>query len=214
MATATYTVSSLKDYIKTEMNDIEGLTDFSDTDMTNAYDEAARSCNFEVPLSTDSYKDIKNTSLINRMMRFLFRKAAMRHVLKFDVKDMKAGQIIRNLWSKDGIITKLDEEFEEIKNGAYAYLFVTDASRVFATDSVMPSGFKYDNYGMDTTKYKESVVAGTSLTVSELAALPTYTQATEPDIPNNSQAVWNNTTNNKTYLITDVGGTQYKVEVA
>lgn len=214
MATTTYTVSSLKTYVKTEMNDIDGLSDFTDSDLNNAYDEAIRECNFEVPTSTDSYKDIKNTCLINRMMRFLFRKAYMRHVLRFDVKEMKAGQIVNNLWGKAGVISKLDEEFENYRVGAYAYLFIADIDKVFATDSVVPSGFKYDDLGMDTSEYVDEDVEGTELTASEIAALPTYSQADEPDIPTNSQAIWHNTTNNKKYLITDVDGAQYKVEVS
>lgn len=213
MATTTYTVSSLKTYVKTEMNDIDGLSDFADSDLNNAYDEAIRECNFEVPTSTDSYKDIKNTCLINRMMRFLFRKAYMRHVLRFDVKEMKAGQIVNNLWGKAGVISRLDEEFENYKVGTYAYLFIADIDKVFATDSVAPSGFKYDDLGMDTSEYVIDKEAET-LSVAETAALPTYSQADEPDIPNNSQAIWHNTTNNKKYLITDVDGAQYKVEVS
>lgn len=214
MATTTYTVSSLKTYVKTEMNDIDGLSDFTDSDLNNAYDEAIRECNFEVPTSTDSYKDIKNTCLINRMMRFLFRKAYMRHVLRFDVKEMKAGQIVNNLWGKAGVISRLDEEFENYRVGAYAYLFIADIDKVFVTDSVVPSGFKYDDLGMDTSEYIDDEVEGTKLTALEIAALPTYSQADEPDIPNNSQAIWHNTTNNKKYLITDVDGAQYKVEVS
>lgn len=213
MATTTYTVSSLKTYVKTEMNDIDGLSDFADSDLNNAYDEAIRECNFEVPTSTDSYKDIKNTCLINRIMRFLFRKAYMRHVLRFDVKEMKAGQIVNNLWGKAGVISRLDEEFENYKVGTYAYLFIADIDKVFATDSVAPSGFKYDDLGMDTSEYVIDKEAET-LSVAETAALPTYSQADEPDIPNNSQAIWHNTTNNKKYLITDVDGAQYKVEVS
>lgn len=213
MATSTYTVSSLTTYVKTEMNDIDGLADFTDTDLTNAYDEAIRECNFEVPLSTDTYKDIKNTCLINRMFRFLFRKAYMRHILKFDVKDMKAGQLVNNLWGKSGIISKLDEEFEQYRIGPYAYLFIANVSKIFATDSVIPSKFKYDRFGMDTTEYVDEKVKGTSLTTSEIALLPTYSSADEPDIPTNSQAVWRNTSDNKKYLITDIDGVQYKVEV-
>ena len=138
----------------------------------------------------------------------------MRHILKFDVKEMKANQVVNNLWGKNGIVSKLDDEFEQYKIGSYAYLFIADVSKVFATDSVIPSKFKYDEFGMDTTEYVDDDVEGTELTAAEIAALPTYSQADEPDIPNNSQAIWHNTTNNKKYLITDVDGAQYKVEVS
>ena len=41
-----------------------------------------------------------------------------------------------------------------------------------------------------------------------------YQQDAEPDIPNNSEAFWQDTDDeNRVYHIVDIGGTQYKVEL-
>ena len=40
-----------------------------------------------------------------------------------------------------------------------------------------------------------------------------YSQADEPDIPNNSMAFWKDTDDSKYYLILDIGGTQKKIEL-
>jgi hypothetical protein len=40
-----------------------------------------------------------------------------------------------------------------------------------------------------------------------------YTQATEPDIPNDTMAFWKDSDDSKYYLILDIGGTQKKVEL-
>lgn len=40
-----------------------------------------------------------------------------------------------------------------------------------------------------------------------------YSQATEPDIPNDSMAFWKDTDDNKFYIILDIGGTQKKTEL-
>lgn len=37
---------------------------------------------------------------------------------------------------------------------------------------------------------------------------------TEPALSNNTACFWRDTTSNKTYLVIDVAGTQYKVEAA
>lgn len=39
-----------------------------------------------------------------------------------------------------------------------------------------------------------------------------YSQVAEPDIPNNTIAIWENTSSSMVYVLIDIGGTQYKTE--
>lgn len=43
--------------------------------------------------------------------------------------------------------------------------------------------------------------------------LPTYIQAVEPNLSTNTQAIWRDTVSGKVWLVVDVAGSQYKVEV-
>jgi len=45
-------------------------------------------------------------------------------------------------------------------------------------------------------------------------ALPTYVQATEPALAPNTQAIWKETVSGKVWLVANVSGVQYKVEVS
>lgn len=42
---------------------------------------------------------------------------------------------------------------------------------------------------------------------------PYYEEATEPTIPNDTMAIWRDTTNNRTYIIYNRSGTQELVEL-
>lgn len=57
------------------------------------------------------------------------------------------------------------------------------------------------------------VIVGTELDASaQPSKLKIFTQELEPDIPDNTTAIWRNTSSNKTYILLDVAGAQYKVE--
>jgi hypothetical protein len=45
------------------------------------------------------------------------------------------------------------------------------------------------------------------------AKLKTYTQSAEPDIPNDTLAIWKDSDDSKYYLVVDIGGTQKRVEL-
>jgi len=69
----------------------------------------------------------------------------------------------------------------------------------------------YDVGTMDVTTFTATDATVSNLTANSNLTIPTFTQATEPDISTDTVALWKDTTNNRWWLIWDEGGTQYKV---
>jgi hypothetical protein len=92
-------------------------------------------------------------------------------------------------------------------------LEILDAStpqlRLTHTDGSVYTDLQTDSSG-------NTIIVNTG-TIFDLSSKPQkpkiYTQATEPDIPNDTFAFWKDSDDSKYYLILDIGGTQKKIEL-
>lgn len=122
-------------------------------------------------------------------------------------------------WSQD---TTLNETY--IQNPVVVGGKESDTSANF---TLYGNGTVYGNFhveGQITSKYSINVRTEDvspegkwdfkdDLTLSEDLIMKVYSQATAPDIPNNSLGLWIDTDDNKQYIIFDAGGTQKMVEL-
>ena len=147
MATVTYTTQGLKLLVLTQINRIKGLSaSFEAGDADASYDEAVRECGFENPVAGDADRDIKYQWLMQRMRRWYLARLHEQYILRFDISDMRAGQVERSL---EKIVSKLDEAFAEARTAeATAHIFLSQED-VFGSDLVVTSGFLDNAMGED-----------------------------------------------------------------
>lgn len=152
MATKDYTESELKTLVLNQINNIKGLSaNFTSTDADEAYDEAVRECGFEIPPTDDNDKLFKYQWLIQRQRRWYLSRLYEQYILRFDVGELKARQIAKNL---SQVIQSLDEQFGAAKsdpNNAHVFY---NAENIFGSDIVISSGLIDDRIGQDITEYK------------------------------------------------------------
>lgn len=121
--------------------------EYDSTDSDVAYSYAIARCGYENPASSaDTDYVLKQYWLIETMKLWFYRDVLDRNLLKFDVGDLKAGQIRRGIKEQ---IDDMEAALAKAKESAdSAHLFVS-ASEVFGEDMVVGSGIVDDMAGND-----------------------------------------------------------------
>lgn len=97
MAAKYYTVPQLKELALASANAIGLSAPYGDDDVDGAYDFAVSLCGYENPASSDSKYLLKQRYLIEAMSLFFFKDVQKKYLLKFDVGDLKLGQVGREV---------------------------------------------------------------------------------------------------------------------
>lgn len=149
MAHKTFTLDEIKNTVLDQINKIKGIgTKFVLPEASAAYDEATREIGFELPATSDPDVDIKYQWIIERMRRWFIFQLYNQHLLRFDVSDMRAGQLVKNL---EKAVKTMDDRFSAAReNEATAHIFIK-AANVFGDDMVLTSGFLENAMGKDLT---------------------------------------------------------------
>ncbi len=143
MALKYYTLSELKQLSLDGAQRYRSAYTIDDAD--TAYNYAASSCGYENPLSSDADYAAKQYWLIEQMHLWFYKDIQKEYLTKFDVGDLKLGQVSRNL--RD-IVKALESSFQEAKSASdTAYLFM-DAGEMF-DNVVVGSGLMDDIIGND-----------------------------------------------------------------
>lgn len=123
-----------------------GVTTYTSTD--EAYNYATARCGFENPLSSsESDYYLKQHWLLIAMKLWFLNDAKQRYRLKFDVGDLKLGQVNRELRVD---IEALEKSFEEAKiDSKTAHIFVNAVT--YFGKVVLPSGITDDAIGQDVS---------------------------------------------------------------
>lgn len=117
--------------------------DSNDSDV--AYTYAIARCGYENPASSDADYVLKQYWLIEMMKLWFYRDILDRNLLKFDVGDLKAGQIRRGIKEQ---VDDMEASFAKAREATdSAHLFVT-ADAVFG-EMVVGSGIVDDMAGND-----------------------------------------------------------------
>ena len=128
MSAKYYTLSELKQLALDSANTIGLSSAFTIEDSDKAYDYAVGVCGFENPLSSDSEYTVKQRYLLTAMEMYFLKDVQRKYLLKFDVGDLKLGQISRGVREMiDALEASLDKAK---KDPAIAHLFI-DASGYF-----------------------------------------------------------------------------------
>lgn len=140
-----YTLTELKQLALDDAN-LMGVTTYTSAD--DAYNYASARCGYENPASlsdTDYY--LQQHWLLVTMKLYFLNDAKQRYRLKFDVGDLKLGQVNRELRAD---IEALEKSFEEAKiDSKTAHIFI-NAVEYFG-QVVLPSGIIDDAIGQDVS---------------------------------------------------------------
>ena len=160
----TWSEAGIKSLIKTRLNGIESLTTaFIDADMTDYLDEASLDVPFDFPTdSTASNAKTKYKAYRNRIFRAGLWDLLTKKMQYFEVNRKRLQQIIDTLRNA---IKILDTEFQAMKSGEWAALFITDTHNILPKDLVWDSGFVTDEFGRDMSYQEETrgATTGTSM---------------------------------------------------
>ena len=151
MATPTYIASEIKVLVLEQANKIKGLQIlFDDTDADSAYVEACMECGFEVPLVDDVSKDKKNFWLLQRMKRWYLGQLWIQYSLRFDLGDIKAQSITKNL---EILCGAMDKRFDAAKSAEDTAHLFSDATTTYGSDPiVIDTGLVEDRVGQSIEK--------------------------------------------------------------
>ena len=135
MAAKCYNLAELKDLALRSANVIGLSTTYDSVDVDRAYHYATQLCGYENPESSDTDYLDKQKYLLMGMEHYFLKDVQRKYLLKFDVGDLKLGQVSRNV---QGMIKDIEAAFEKAKNDpALAALFI-DASAYFGEVVVGP----------------------------------------------------------------------------
>lgn len=147
MALKYYTLSELKKLSLDSAQRYRSAYVIDDAD--KAYNYAASACGYENPLLSDADYAARQYWLIEQMNLWFYKDIQKEYLTKFDVGDLKLGQVSRNL--RD-IVTTMETSFSNAKSASdTAYLFV-NADDMF-DNIVVDSGLRDDPIGND---YRET----------------------------------------------------------
>jgi len=147
MSHKTFSLDQIKSLVLNQVNAVKGLSEkFTSGQAGEAYDEATREIGFELPAASDTDVEIKYQWIIERMRRWFLFQLYNQHILRFDISDLRAGQVVRNL---EKAIKGMDDRFRSAREEqATAHLFMK-AADVFGNDMVLTSGFLENAMGKD-----------------------------------------------------------------
>lgn len=172
MAT-TYTVTTIIELVVDQMNKIKGLqTDWYIADGQQAYDAAVSDIGFGLPIAGDELYAVKSKWIIDRMRRWFYDQLRSQYALRFDISDLKANQIFKNL---NQMVNQMDENFLLAKEDPSTAGIFINAANVFGNDMVVTSGFIENRNGVDLTRIAEINPAGRPkqpLSIERLATDP------------------------------------------
>lgn len=125
-----YTLSEIKQLALDNANVIGLTTQYLFNDSTNAYNYAVGLCGFENPDSSDVNYIYKQSILLDAMQLYFLKDVQKKYLLKFDVGDLKLGQVSRVVME---MIKDVSDSLAKAKdNPATAALFL-NASSYFGT---------------------------------------------------------------------------------
>lgn len=130
MAAKYYSLPELKQLALESANTIGVQTAYTLDAVENAYNFAVGLCGFENPTASDTVYWDKQRYLLMAMELYFFKDVQKRYLLKFDVGDLKLGQVSREVREIiDGLESSLNKARQD---PATAYLFI-DAVSYFGT---------------------------------------------------------------------------------
>lgn len=143
MSITYHTLAELKQLALDTANAIGLATAYVSADADNAYNYATARCGFENPDSADADYYLKQHWLLEGMNLCFLYDVQRKYLLKFDVGDLRLGQISRMV--RD-MLQEREAALEKAKaSSATAHLFV-DAATYFGT-MVVKSGIVDDAIG-------------------------------------------------------------------
>lgn len=143
MALTYYSLVKLKELAMDSANTIGLPTQYREDDVDKAYGYACGRCGYTNPDASDADYGFKQTWLIEMMQVYFLRDVQNKYLLKFDVGDLKLGQVSRMV--RD-MLSDREAGFEKAKSDPNtAHLFVNAAT--YFGKSVFKSGIVDDMFG-------------------------------------------------------------------
>lgn len=97
MAAKFYALAELKQLALDSANAIGLTTPYEPIDADKSYDSAVSFCGYENPNSSDADYLLKQRFLLEAMQLYFLKDVQRKYLLKFDVGDLKLGQVSREI---------------------------------------------------------------------------------------------------------------------